>query len=65
MIEHLAYRIYVSPGGELERGECIAETLECYTFCDTRRFQPFLQREDNPLVPFAAQCQHLRTERVV
>ena len=74
MIEHLAYRIYVSPGSELESGECITETVERYPLCDTCRFQPFLQRflrhraveslEDNPLVTFTAQCQHLRTERV-
>lgn len=74
MVEHLAYRIYVSPGGELESGECVAETVECYAFCDTSCFQSFLQRllshraveslEYNPLVTFTAQCQHLRTERV-
>ena len=28
MVEHFAYCIYVSTGGELESGECIAETVE-------------------------------------
>lgn len=74
MIEHLAYRIYVSPGCELQGGERVAETVERYAFCDTCGFQPFLQRllrhraveplEDDPFVPFPTQCQHLRTERV-